>query len=85
MQFDVSEQEGYKGTPTENGITHLIVVGSLLSVQLLKESAGQVVCRFVIPPAIGALCRLVGLLEIAVQVGTLMVLLCNRALGFFKR
>jgi hypothetical protein len=21
MQFDVSEQEGYKGAPTENGIT----------------------------------------------------------------
>jgi hypothetical protein len=41
--------------------------------------------RFVIPSAVGALCRLVGLLEIAVQVGTLMVLLCNRALGLFKR
>jgi hypothetical protein len=35
--------------------------------------------------AIGALCCLVGLLEIAVQVGELMVLLCNRALGLFKR
>ena len=85
MQFDVSEQEGYKGTPTENGIKHLIVVGSLLSFQLLEQSAGKVVCRFVIPSAIGALCRLVGLLEIGVQVRTLMVLLCNRALGLFKR
>jgi hypothetical protein len=44
-----------------------------------------VVLRFVIPSAIGALCRLVGLLEIGVQVRTLMVLLCNRALGLFKR
>ena len=85
MQFDVSEQEGYKGTPSENGILQLIVVGSLLNVQLLEQSAGQVVCRFVIPSAIGALCRLVGLLEIGVQVGALMVLLCNRALGLFKR
>ena len=85
MHFDMSEQEGYKGTPTENGITHLIVLGSLLSVQLLEESAGQVVCRFVIPSAIGALCLLVGLLEIGIQVRTLMVLLCNRALGLFKR
>jgi hypothetical protein len=85
MQFDVSEQEGYKGTPTENGITHLIVVGSLHSFQLLEQSAGKVVCRFVIPSAIGALSRLVGLLEIGVQVRTLMVLLCNRALGLFKR
>ena len=85
MQFDVSEQEGYKGTPTENGIMHLIVVGSLLSFQLLEESAGKVVRRFVIPSSIGALCRLVGLLEIGVQVGALMVLLCNRALGLFKR
>ena len=31
MQFDVSEQEGNKGTPSENGIMHLIVVGSLLN------------------------------------------------------
>ena len=85
MQFDVSEQEGYKGTPSENGIMHLIVVGSLLNVQLLEETAGQVMRRFVIPPDVGALCRLVGLLEIAVQVGTWMVLLCNRALGLFKR
>jgi hypothetical protein len=50
MQFDVSEQEGYKGTPSENGIMHLIVVGSLLNVQLLEETAGQVMRRFVIPP-----------------------------------
>ena len=85
MQFDVSEQEGYKGTPTENGIMHLIVVGSLLSFQLLEETPGKVVRRLVISCAVGALCRLVGLLEIAVQVGTLMVLLCNRALGLFKR
>ena len=85
MEFDVSEQEGYKGTPSENGIMHLIVVGSLLNVQLLEESAGQVVCRFVIPSAIGALCRLVGLLEIGVQVRTLKVLLCNRVLRLFKR
>ena len=85
MQFDVSEQEGYKGAPTENGITQLIVIGSLLSFQLLGETVGKVVRRLVIPSAIGALCRLVGLLEIAVQVGTLMALLCNRALGLFKR
>ena len=71
--------------PTENGITHLIVVGSLLSFQLLKQSAGKVVRRLVFPSAIGTLCRLVGLLEIGVQVGALMVLLCNRALGLFKR
>ena len=85
MEFDVSELEGYKGTPTENGITQLIVVGSLLSFQLFEKSAVQVVRRFVISSAIGALCRLVGLLEIGVQVGALMVLLCNRALGLFKR
>jgi hypothetical protein len=40
---------------------------------------------FIIPSAVSALCRLVGLLEIAVQVGELMALLCNRALGLFKR
>jgi hypothetical protein len=40
MQFDVSEQEGYKGAPTENGITQLIVVGSLLSFQSFEKSAG---------------------------------------------
>jgi hypothetical protein len=39
----------------------------------------------IISSAIGALCCLVGLLEIAVQVGELMALLCNRALGLFKR
>lgn len=55
MQFDVSEQEGYKGAPTENGITQLIVVGSLLSFQLFEKSAGQVVRRFVILSAISAL------------------------------
>ena len=85
MQFDVSEQEGYKGAPTENGITQLIVIGFLLSFQSFEKSAGQVVRRFVIPSATGVLCRLVGLLEIGVQVRTLMVLLCNRALGLFKR
>ena len=47
-------KRAYKSMPTENGITHLIVVGSLLSFQLLEESAGKVVCRFVIPSAIGA-------------------------------
>ena len=85
MEFVVSEQEDYKGTPTENGITQLIVVGSLLSFQLFEKSAGKLVRRFVIPSAIGALCRLIGLLEIGVQVRTLMVLLCNQALGLFKR
>ena len=85
MQFDVSEQEGYKGAPTENGITQLIVIGSLLSFQLFEKSAGQVVRRFVIPSALGCLCRLVGLLEIAVQVGALMGLLFNRPLALFKR
>ena len=50
MQFDVSEQEGYKSTPSENGIMHLIVVGSFLNVQLLEETAGKVMRRFVIPP-----------------------------------
>ena len=85
MEFVVSEQEDYKGTPTENGITYLIVVGSLLSFQLFEKSAGKLVRRFVIPSAIGALCRLIGLLEIGVQVRTLMVLLCNQALGLFKR
>ena len=56
-----------------------------LSFQLLEATAGQVMRRSVIPPAVGALCRLVGLLEIGVQVGALMVLLCNRALALFKR
>ena len=41
--------------------------------------------RFGNPPAIGAFSGLVGLLGIAVQVGTLMVPLCNRALVLFKR
>ena len=61
------------------------VVGSLLSFHLLEESADKVVRLVVIPSAIGALCRMVGLLEIGVQVGMLMVLLCNRALGLFNR
>ena len=85
MQFDVAEQKGHKGLPTEHCIADLLVVSFHLSVQLLEETAGKVMRRFVIPSAVGALCRLVGLLEIAVQVGTLMVLICNRALGLFKR
>ena len=85
MQFDVAEQKGHKGLPTEYCIADLRVVSFHLSFQLLEETAGKVMRRFVIPPAVGALCRLVGLLEIGVQVGALMVLLCNRALGLFKR
>ena len=77
--------QGYNGTPTENGITQLLVIDSLLSFQLLEETDSKVVRRFVIPSAIGSLCRLVVLLEIGVQVGTLMVLLFERALGFFNR
>ena len=85
MQFDVAEQKGHKGLPTEHCIADLLVVSFHLSVQLLEETAGKVMRRFVVPPAVGALCRLVGLLENAVQVRTLMVLLCNRPLGVFKR
>ena len=88
MQFDVAEQKGYKGLPTEHCIAELLVVSFHLSFhlsfQLLEETAGKVMRRFVIPSAVGALCRLVGRLEIAVQVGTLMIPLCDRALGLFK-
>ena len=85
MQFDVSQQEGHKGTPTEHGIADLIVVGRVCQLQLFQQFAGEVMGGLIISSAIGALCCLVGLLEIAVQVGELMVLLCNRALGLFKR
>ena len=85
MQFDVAEQKGHKGPPTEHCIADWLVVSFQLGFQLLEETAGNVMRRFVISPAVGALCCLVGLLEIAVQVGTLMILLCNRALGLFKR
>ena len=73
MQFDVAEQKGHKGLPTEHCIADYLVVSFHLSFQLHEETAGKLIRRFVIPPAVGALCRLVGLLEIAVQVGTLMV------------
>ena len=73
MQFDVAEQKGHKGPLTEHCIAVLFVVSLRLSFLLLEETAGKVMRRFVIPFAAGALCRLVGLLEIAVQVGTLMV------------
>ena len=85
MQFDVAEQKGHKGPLIEHCIAVLFVVSFRLSFLLLEETAGKVMRRFVIPFAVGALCRLVGLLEIAVQVGTLMILLCDRALGLFKR
>ena len=71
--------------PSTACIADLLVVSFHLNFQLLEETAGKVMRRFVIPSAVGALCRLVGLLEIGVQVGALMVLLCNRALGLFKR
>ena len=77
----MAEQKGHKGLPTEHCIADLLVV----SFQLLEETADKVMRRFVIPSAVGALCRLVVLHEVAVQVGTLMALLCNRALGLFKR
>ena len=85
MQFDVSQQEGHKGTPTKHGIADLIIVGLVLQLQLFQQFAGEVKGGLVILLAVGTLCRFVGLLEIAVQVGVLLVLLCNRALALFKR
>ena len=70
---------------TEHGIADLIVVGRVCQLQLFQQFAGEVMGGLIISSAIGALCCLVGLLEIAVQVGELMVLLCNRALVLFKR
>ena len=85
MQFDVSQQKGHKGTPTKHCIAELIVVSLVYQLQLFQQFAGEVMGGLIIASAIGALCCLVGLLEIAVQVGELMVLLCNRALSLFKR
>ena len=85
MQFDVSQQKGHTGTPTEHCIADLIGVGRVCQLQSFQQFAGEVMGGLIIASAIGALCCLVGLLEIGVQVGTLRVFPCNRVLGFFKR
>ena len=42
MQFDLAEQKGHKGLPTEHCIADLLVVSFQLSFQLLEETAGKV-------------------------------------------
>ena len=68
MQFDVSHQQGHKGMPTEHGIAYLIVVGRVCQLSLFQQFAGEGMGGLIVRSAIGALCCLVGLLEIAVQV-----------------